>query len=137
MNKYIAMSIVCFLFAITGCKKIQTSEKEAPIKKSEDLVFIGEDNETLGYYKSSIIRANDNLRVWLHMPKADKESKKDIERLSELLAEISCNLHQIKIVKATDLQGKELPLSGDWKWDTPSPKSVFYRVIIEVCSEAK
>lgn len=137
MNKYAITSLICIVLLITGCNKKQAVETKTSENKSDDIIYVSDKDVSFGYYKSSIIKVNGNLNVWLHMPKADKESKKEIERMSEILAEISCNLRQIKLLKATDFNGKEISLASNEKWDTPSPASDFYQVILKVCEEAK
>ncbi len=137
MNKYAITSCLCLMFTLSGCDKKQVVEKNNVKGKKADIVFINEENESLGYYKSSIIEVDGNINVWLHMPKADKDSKEEIGRVSEILAEISCKLRQIRLMKASDISGKDLTLVGDKKWDSPSPTSTFYSVIIKVCEEVK
>lgn len=137
MKKYAAASVICLLLCLTGCDNNQPADKVAKAKKNDDLVFIADKNNSLGYYKSSLIKVNENLNVWLHMPKADRDSKEEMARLSEILVEISCNMHQIKILKTTDFEGKVISDASDEKWDTPSPASFFYSVIINICEEYK
>lgn len=137
MKKYVITSCLCLMVTLSGCEKKQVAEKNNVKEKKDDIVFINEDNKSIGYYKSSIIEVDGNINVWLHMPNADKDSKKEIERVSEILAEISCKLRQIRLMKASDITGKDLTKGGDKKWDNPSPTSVFYHVIIKVCDEVK
>lgn len=124
-------------FALVACNKQQSTEEKTTDKKVEDLIFVSDKDNSFGYYKSSIVKVNNNLHVWLHMPKANQSSTKEIERLSKLLIEISCDTHELKLLKATDTLGKELSLTSNEKWDNPSPASDFYQVIIKVCDSIK
>jgi hypothetical protein len=137
MNAKFILLAALAVTAISGCnKQNEEAAKSVAAKKQNDLVYVTNDAVSFGYYKSSIKKVDENVRVWLHLPDSNKKSEKEIERVSELLAEISCKLQQIRITKTTDAEGKELVFSGqDQKWETPSPPDDFYKVIVSVCSE--
>ena len=126
------------VFILYGCNKADISQKEIyPDRNGSDLIPVTKDQNSFGYYKSSIIKVNGNTQVWLHMPGASQSSKNDIERVSDFLTEISCELHSIRIIKSADIQGNTIIFKDDkvQDWSTPSPADDFYKVIISVCNE--
>jgi hypothetical protein len=137
MDKRLLTLILTTSITLVACNKQQNTEEKSVDKKTEDIIYISDKDVSFGYYKSSIIKVNNNLNVWLHIPKANQSSKKEIERMSEVLLEISCEKHQLRMLKITDTIGNEIAFAGDEKWKTPSPASEYYKVIIKVCNDSK
>jgi hypothetical protein len=140
MKKILFVVTLIFTFSFVGCNKSQESieAKTKELKKSsDDLVFINDKSIDYGFYKSTVVNIGETKQVWLHIPEASKDSKVDLERASEILAEVSCKLRQIKFLKITDVEGKTILESGNEKWDSPSPVTTLYKIILKVCEEVK
>jgi hypothetical protein len=140
MKKILFVVTLIFTFSFVGCNKSQESieVKTKELKKSsDDLVFINDKSIDYGFYKSTVVNIGETKQVWLHIPEASKDSKVDLERASEILAEVSCKLRQIKFLKITDVEGKTILESGNEKWDSPSPVTTLYKIILKVCEEVK
>jgi hypothetical protein len=140
MKKNIVIATLLFTFLILGCNKSQQSSQTTNKdfkKNSGDLVFVNDKSIDYGFYNSTVVDIGETKQVWLHIPEASKDSKVDLERASEILAEISCKLRQIKFLKITDVEGKKILESGNEKWDSPSPVTTLYKIILKVCEVAK
>ena len=140
MKKIIFVITLLFTCSFFGCNKSQESveAKTKEFKKnSDDLVFVSEKIIDYGFYKSTVVNIGETKQVWLHIPEASKDSMVNLERASEILAEVSCKLRQIKFLKITDVDGKTILESGNEKWDSPSPVTTLYKIILKVCEAAK
>ena len=76
-----------------GCSKSQEPNnvvQKANEKNLDDLIFVSQENIDYGFYKSTIVNIGETKQVWLHIPEASKDSKVDLERASEILAEVFC-----------------------------------------------
>ena len=140
MKKSIFAATLLFTIFLMGCTKSQEPNngvQKANEKNLDDLIFVSQENIDYGFYKSTIVNVGETKQVWLHIPEASKDSKVDLERASEILAEVSCKLRQIKFLKITDVEGKTILESGNEKWDSPSPVTTLYKIILKVCEVDK
>ena len=122
------------LISLTSCSKID--EVKNSFKKESDLVSVNgkETSISLSIYKSSVtVLENGNVRAWVKVPKPDNNSEIPIERLADLLVEISCNKKEMRMITATDIDGKKIEQPTDDAWGIPPPASYFYNVVIKVC----
>ncbi len=129
------LTVLTISALLGGSKAAESQESTNQINSPTDLVFVTDNAISFGYYKSSIVKVNRNIRVWLNMPKSNIESKIDIERISEILVEISCPLQEVKIIKTADVLGKTISEASDDKWEIPSPTQEMFKVILSVCKE--
>jgi hypothetical protein len=128
---------ILFFISLAGCTKGDVAEQKDNAKsKLNDLIFASEKDNSLGYYKSSLIKNDGKISVWVHLPNSNIDSKKDIEKVSDLQIEIVCGTREYRLLNAADEKGKRIDFVDDEKWDSPSPKNRFYTIILKVCSEA-
>jgi hypothetical protein len=127
---------IFFSILLTGCnKQIESIKKDLIDRNTNDLVMVGDKKINIGYYKSSILKIDDVVQVWLHLPGADKNSKNELGKMSDFLVEISCKSHKLRIMKFTDTEGNKLLNQVEDEWNSPSPADDFYQVILKVCEE--
>jgi hypothetical protein len=125
--------LICLL--LVACSK-QQNINEKKDSFGEDLVFVGESKNPLGYYKSSVIKNGNTITAWIHIPKSEKNDKDSSkENASELQFEINCESRKLKLLNAADEKGKDIEFEDDGKWDSPSPKSRLYPIIFDLCSK--
>lgn len=123
------LTIVVVLF-FYGCSKQENEAKN----KDADIKWLGEKNNSLGIYKSSVTTTNTkNKQAWVHFPNADEKSNTPIGRVSEFLFEVNCQARSFRIIKSTDKKGDDLDLQKS-DWDIPSPTNAFYPIVVELCS---
>jgi hypothetical protein len=134
-SKYL---VYFFLFLIAsnlaGCQKFENNEDK---QSSINVTRLDNTENSFGIYESSITQVNDtNKQAWVNMPKPNLASNVPIERLSELLVEVNCKHRSLKVLKSTDINGKDLELATS-QWDIPSPKDAFYPIVQYLCSNTK
>ncbi len=101
------------------------------MKRSQTIIYL-DGSKGLGYYRDSIVKSAGVAQVWLHMSNSTQSSTNAIERISDILAEIDCEKRRLRFIKMVDSEEKSVTVA-DPKWDFPSPKSDFYRLVLEVC----
>ena len=129
---------------ISSCnQKFNRSEKQGDSKFSyrgenseRKLKFIKDSKNSLAYYPSTITKsASGAMRVWVHFPGADPSSEKDIERLSEILVEISCPTNSWRFLRYVRDDGKVFAKTPGAEWEYPTPVDDSFLLLKQVCSE--
>ena len=120
--------------SLTSCSKID-EVKNKFINESDLVSVIGKESSiSLSIYKSSLTTLeNGNVRAWIKVPKPDNNSEKPIERVADLLVEVSCNKKEMRLITATDINVIKIEQPTDDVWDIPSPASYFYNIVMKVC----